>query len=443
MPNVTVLGVGSDNKTPTIWTVGGGFNQAAILKTAQSLANAITSAIGTTAVTPFTYTGTLPTSPGNANVLYVGSPTSPFGSAYSPISLTGSYYGVVDNGTNPVTITGNGNASGQFPVSIIAGTGGITYNNLLTGNSVVGAGTIVAAGGNNAITIQGSPATVGGFDILLDSGTNTIDAAAGNNSINAGTGNNAVTLGAGANYLNSNGSDTVIGGTGTDTINVQAGSVTYTGGSGGLLFQGGGLGQASSVVGGTGAVTAYGGLGGGYIKGGISETPNILIGQAGQTTLVSASNAGDSLFSAAGGDSLVGSSGGNDTFYSGGSGDTVAFGGGNDTFTAPNHFGPPFTFPSSISDVFQFNAASTHGGNDIINNFTVGADSISLTGYSVTSDTITLTNYKSSVNASVGVTVPGVTGAPGWNSVISLSDGTTITITNVTTLSHFTASGIS
>ncbi len=119
-----------------------------------------------------------------------------------------------------------------------------------------------------------------------------------------------VTLGGGAQFYQVAAGATVQAGSGSDTILASAGSVTVDGGAGKLLFVGGS--GASSVVGGSGSATIFTGAGGGSFAGG-SAGHNIFISQtaSGGVTLTGG-GAGDEIFASAGPTTFNGGPGGND-----------------------------------------------------------------------------------------------------------------------------------
>ena len=125
-----------------------------------------------------------------------------------------------------------------------------------------------------------------------------------------------VTLGGGAQFYQAAAGTTVSAGGGADTILASAGQVTVDGSSGSLLFIGGT--GASSVVGGSGSATIFGGSGGGSFGGG-SAGHNIFVSQAvaSASTTLTGGGAGDEMFVAAGPTTVNGGSGGGDIIVGG------------------------------------------------------------------------------------------------------------------------------
>jgi len=160
--------------------------------------------------------------------------------------------------------------------------------------------------------------------------------------------------------------------TGDDTRNTLTGTagsdvITGAGGSDSLL---GGAGH-DTIDGGTGGDTVEAGSGNDSVLGGTSV--DMIHGDAGDDTLRGGTGA-DTLYGGEGNDSLLGNTG-QDTLY-GGDGDDLMLGSqgrdlleggaGNDTIRG-----------GSLEDTFVF---ATGDGNDVISDFEVGVDTLSLTG---------------------------------------------------------------
>ena len=125
-----------------------------------------------------------------------------------------------------------------------------------------------------------------------------------------------VTLGGGAQFYQAAAGVTVQAGGGADTILASAGQVTVTGSSGTLLFVGGA--GASSVTGGSGSATVFGGSGGGsFAGGGAGHNIFILQSAASANTTLTGGGAGDEMFTAAGPTTVNGGSGGGDIVVGG------------------------------------------------------------------------------------------------------------------------------
>jgi hypothetical protein len=386
MPNVTVLGAGGSTVTVPLTT-------SQNLAIAEQLAGNLTASIlaGKT-VASQDVTPPLPAGKSGEFVkTQVGMTELPAG-----------YSNVVNVAPNAI-IFGSGDADQQ----ILSGTGNLTFT------SSAGSGTLVGGGGNNNITI--TVTDTGSWDINTDVGQNFIvDLGTGAASISPGMGVNFVELGGGRQYtVNSTGNDTVAGGTGAETVGVSGTfSDLVLGGASDLNFINGQ--GASTVLGETGSDTVFGSFGGGLYKGGTAGA-NSLTGGFGSATLQAGGNndtltAGpgsnpQALIAASGNETLNGQfSGGADTFYAGTGDADITLGFGADTV------------------VFTKGSA---GGSDTVNSFTSGPDKINLNGYP---------------SGEVS-TVLGNQTLAGGTVTTSLSDGTTITFTNLghlLTLSDFT-----
>ena len=171
---------------------------------------------------------------------------------------------IVVNGTGPVSVTGTGTSN----VSVIAGSGGLTFNaglNTTTGANPTGV-IVVAGDGNNVL---GTATGNGGAAFFqTGSGNDSIQAVRGFNTVEAGLGVNQIGTGNANDFVITTGSDLVVGNTvpgggGSDTIAaVGTGSATVFGGSSNLTFVSFSS-KASTVFGGTGSDTLFSGSSGG------------------------------------------------------------------------------------------------------------------------------------------------------------------------------------
>ncbi|WP_114860196.1 calcium-binding protein [Azospirillum brasilense] len=265
------------------------------------------------------------------------------------------------------------------PVTLI---GGIGNNQLLVANDQ--AGTILQAGtgvghtlvGGSGGQLLGTSTVDGGSATILGGvGADTVVAAAGNNVLTAGEGNNLIGLVGGNNQVFAAGNDTVIAGGGNATIGAGAGNavINVIGGSN-LVIGGSGNSTIASAAGNN---TLFGGSGNTTIAGGGGN--DLLIGSTSKT-----------------GNAVLGGFAGNDTLIGGVGNDTLFGGDGNDVFVFSTVFG---------------------GGKHVIGDFKAGTDLIAVQGYGLTA---------AQVAAKVTVT--------GGNSLISLSDGTQITVAGVSNL---------
>ena len=279
----------------------------------------------------------------------------------------------------PENLDQTGNGSLNF-----TGTGNDTLT-LGSGNDTIndaGSATILGGGGNNEITIGGGAASIGAAgnnDVTLTHSAVVTVSGGGNDTVHAAAGTEVDQLGNSNLNFVGQGNDTIFLGSGNDTI-TDAGAATVYGGAANFSFTGG-TGD-EQVVAGTGNATVTAG--------------------SGDATLIGGS--GDNLFTAGSGSTkiLAGGGGGHDTFIGGTGTDTMSGLG-------------------AASNVFEFDTAHA-GGSHTITDFTEGRDKIDLAGYD-----------------SAAALASATTG--GGNTILTLSDGTQITLTNFTGLkaSDFTS----
>jgi Ca2+-binding RTX toxin-like protein len=194
-------------------------------------------------------------------------------------------------------------------------------------------------------------------DVFLDrfgtSGDSLVDASdnLGGVEVELGRGEDTVTGGAGA--------DTIYAGAGDDIIDGGAGDNTISGASGDDLIVGGT--GSESLTGGSGLDTVRAGSGDDYIAGG-SGADN-LRGDAGNDSIYGGGG-DDSLYGQDGDDLLVGGSGADELL--GGAGDDTLFGGsGGDVFAFDNGFGQDVISDFRAND--QINLAADLNGSGIEN----------------------------------------------------------------------------
>jgi hypothetical protein len=428
---------------------------------------------------------------------YVQSALSAFqagvgGTSYVYTSPDGSYFGNYQPGyanfalvaaPQPDTITGNTIAlppgydalliegaglGGNVPVKITDGTGnhvllmGNAANDTIVangpddtmvggagGNTVFWASTTdtIYGGGNDTIITNLGPCEVttsyagrsvvfaGPNDNVLNlNGTDTVIAAGGpgaDDTVNAGNAGSDIVFAPGTGLLNFYGGDSpdiligyggtirMYGGSGNGSTMWCGGSAQaiYYGGAGNAVIIGGSGGLF--VQGGSGAVTVFAGSGSTIIQGapGPSE---FLVGEGASTITAAAGNlvwlvggANNSLVAGGGNATIWGAnSTGNNVFQAGSGPCTLSGGLGNDTFLGGT--GAALMLAGHGGDVFSFTNGLA-GGGDTIKDFNTGSDQIDLHGYS------------GFTNALVG-----------GSEVLSLSDGTTITLSGIGSLSGVT-----
>ncbi|PWC78130.1 hypothetical protein TSH64_28155 [Azospirillum sp. TSH64] len=269
-------------------------------------------------------------------------------------------------------------------------TGSAATNQIIAGNDVTGTtintttgtGTVIAGNASTQVGLVGDQNGNGGSYVVYGGPQNdTVLASSGSNTITGGAGSNVFGLAGGNNAVYAAGNDTVFATGGTNLI-------------------GGGTGN-STIVASSGTNTIFGGNG----------TSNIFA-QGGQSTVFAGSGVNqvfgidnNALYAVGGSSStntatIVGGNA-NDTLF-GGTGKSVMFGGGGENLFA-------------FSTVFG-------GGQTVIGDFNAsGANNkILIQGYSGVTSASLLSN----------ATVTG------GNTVITLTDNTTITVAGVTNLSQ-------
>jgi Ca2+-binding RTX toxin-like protein len=182
---------------------------------------------------------------------------------------------LVDSAAAQVTVFG-GARTGQI---VVAGSGGIAFN------AGAGAGTVLAAGGNNLISVYPG---AGAQNITTGDGNDTISALAGDNTIAGGAGSNLILVQGGNDLVNSSGTDLISAPDGNPTINAGTNAPTIFLGSGKARFNGG-AGNATIVVGSAAATLTSAGAdqlwmqaGGGVVN---SSRADTVIGGAGAITV--------------------------------------------------------------------------------------------------------------------------------------------------------------
>ena len=271
-----------------------------------------------------------------------------------------------------------------------------------------------SGGGSTAQTVQITGQSSGGSEafVIDTSGLPTgstvqldnIEFAAivGNATVNGGAGQNYV-VGDDASQFISLGAedDTLAGGGGNDTVGSAWGEDIVYGNQG-----------ADYVFGGAGMDTLYGGQDGDTVFGGNDN--DVVYGNLGNDTLSGGEN-DDVLFGGQNEDIVYGNTGndtlngnlGNDTLLGGQGNDLISGGAGNDQLHG-NH-GNDTLAGGDGADTFVFTFA---GGNDQVNDFQAGTDSLSFaSGLEVTSGTETAGTTTLMLTDGGTVTLVGVTKA--------------------------------
>ncbi len=395
---------------------------------------------------------------GALNVLASGAATTVFGGAGRLVYQGGNGNGVIATGSGGGTITtGSGqnqvllagganlvNAHGQDTVAastgadtVFANAGVLAYGgnggqlNFIGGgqaSTVVGGGgsvTVYGGSGNGGVVYGGTGAT----ELVGGAGTSTFVGGQGTAMIYGGSGNGDVVYAGGGptEFVGGAGSGTFVGGGGGATVYggsgnggvvyAGAGATEFVGGAGAGTFVGGNT--AVLVFGGAGGGTIFGGSGGGQFFGANAATV-IEVGTGASTVTASDGNAvfltgsANNLIAAGGGNvTLVGgTSGGNNTIFAGSGADQLGGGLGNDDFLAGN--GRATLSGGGGANLYSF-VNGQAGGADVITDFHRGTDRLSLQGYG---------------GAAASQALAGAVHS-GGATVLSLADGTSVTLQNV------------
>lgn len=290
------------------------------------------------------------------------------------------------------------------------------------------------------VQVSGVTGTGGGAAMFLgaNGGVYAVTTAAGTTFLTPVGGAVAVSASASGNdVINSRGSDTITAGGGTDVVYASGAAATVNGGAGTLIFVAGG--GNYSVGGGGSTAILYGGAGLDTLIG-AGGTGSILVAGAGNATLVGGSGSGAVMFGGVGTTTFFGSVGGSDTMIGGVGNNTfttthgdIVFGGpatANDTF---NLTGGEIVVEGNGSDTVTFYAgASTVFGGAGATAFTAAVGSgvnASVIGFTA-ADHLTLAGASASVVASA--VAQAATGS--YGTMLSLADGTRLTLFGVTSL---------
>ena len=411
MPNITV------GAAATNYTLFYTSNDA--LAAASALANAITAAENSGALTSFQYSSGIlapqPTS-GYGGVAAFAGPTN------GAVFVDGADSVIIDaSATGPTSIQG-GAAGGAF----IGGMGlagapiNISYTNITpTGNAT---DYIAILDGNNYVQTNTYGAG-GNYIIETGSGNDSINVLFGNSTINAGTGRNVLNFGSGNNLIYSEGFDTITGssvGGGADTVNIGSGQTSINSGTSNFLINdtspnpllvtlGFGTdtinmmaGSAGATVVGISSRTTFTGVGQ-IVGGDVSTGDFITITGAGSATVV-ATNARETVNGSA--------ATGNNSYTAGTGNDTLMADLGADTLTGASGASALALLVSGTGagTTFAFTSGKA-GGADTISGFKA-ADTLSFTGYG-------------------GTPLAGAV-TTGGSTMVTLSDGTKLTINGVT-----------
>jgi hypothetical protein len=367
--------------------------------------------------------------------------------ANSIVAVPPGYSALLAQGTTPVWLT-DGGAGGTL---LVGNNGDDTISSSGIGDTLVGGtgnteffanfSTDIFGGGNDTIiTGEGNDLITTSYDghsiVWLGPEQNNV-VSQGYDTVLAGPGNGAndtiwavqsdtvFTANVGSTLvITGNGPTAIIAGLGTADVRggIGNGSVLFANSASFVQFQGGagsavvvgGSGEMS-VGGGAGALTVFGGTGNTIIQG--APGPSFFLMGDGASTITAATGnhvwlvgaANESLVAAGGNVIFNGANSAGDNLMQAGSGPVTMYG-GHGTDTMVGGAGDAIFVDGSGSDVFSFTDGLS-GGSDTVANFSVSNDRILLNGYA-------------GYNASV------VNGSE----VISLSDGTHIQLTGITSM---------
>lgn len=318
-----------------------------------------------------------------SNTDSVGATTA--GSVSNVVGVSSIYSSVVVQAPGALTLNGSGATTTNYLL------GASSNVDLFTGT---GMNSVVAAGGTDTINMLGTTA------VTVSAGDDTVKTYAGSNTVVA-TGSASVYAGTPIGYA---GSVDFINGSVAGSMNAGAGKATVFGGNGGGTFIGGTSGS-NSLVGGNGSVFLVGG----------GNNDTLVAGGGGATS----SSGANYLFAGAGNETLMATSVTGTNLFSAGSGSDVMMGSGKDTQYFFGSTGSATMTGSTMtgsSNIFFFGTSGNSGGNDVITNFGKTSQLFAVDGTNI-----------------AAITQVTTSGSPG--ALVTLSDGTHITLTGVSAAS--------
>ena len=409
MPGITV---GGANGATLNYTSGDA------VAAANALATQITTNLGNGSFTSFNYTGNSTIAPeptsGSGGVVNFTEPTT------APVFVNGADQAIIISANGPVSVQG-----GAVGVTLVAGAGlagaalNVSYTNITPSGSATDQ--IAILGGNNII--QTATFGTGNYNVQTGDGNDSVSILLGNSTVNPGTGHNVVNVGSGSNVIYSEGFDSITGavsGGGSDTVNIGSGQTSINPGTSNFLVNDSSANPFAITLG-SGTTTVNFGAG----ASGVITAPNSSATITGVGTVVAhPTSTGDSYIVTGAANANIVAGAQNETIAGGGSSGNEVFraGTGNDTLIA----GPGAAVLSGaigagasallvsgtgLSTTFAFVNGQFGGGSDTISGFK-SSDVLSLTGY--------------------GSNPQGTALTSGGNTVLTLNDGTTITIAGAT-----------
>ncbi len=405
-------------------SVGGGLGTSLnstssdAVNAATVLASQITNNLTNGTFTNFAYTGGGPVAP---------QPSSGFGGV---ASFTQPTFGPVfiDGADQAVVVTGNGGdyiQGGAAGGTFLAGAGApgalvnVSYTNITPSGNLIDQ--IAVLGGNNLL--QSATFGTGNYNVSTGNGSDSISLLNGNATVNAGTGSNIVNVGPYNSLVYSEGYDTITGavsGGGSDTVDIGSGQTSINPATSNFLVNDSSPNSLLVTLGSATTTIVFGGEGQGVIDG-----PNSTATITGAGTVAAQpTSTGDSYTVSGGANANIvagaqnatvngSASTGNEVYRAGTGNDTLIAGSGAAILSGA--VGPSATAllvsGTGLSTTFAFVAGQFSGGSDTISGFKA-SDVLSFAGY--------------------GANPQGTPTTVGGNTVITLPDNTTITITGAT-----------
>jgi hypothetical protein len=392
------------------------------LAVAQALAAQITGGLASGGYTSLTYdsssmSAVAPVPAAGLGVVTFSAPTQYTASGQAVSVYVGATDQVIiDEANGPTSIQG-GAAGGVFlgGAGLAGAARNVTYTNITPSGTLTD--DIAILGGNNLI--QTATTGTGNYDVNTGSGNDTVNILAGDATINAGTGYNQINLGPGNSLIYSEGFDTITGssvGGGSDTVEIGSGQTSINSGTSSFLVDDRSPNGLLVTLGfGVDTINFDAGNGGGTVRGISSAAQFTGVGTLTGTDAstgdgITVSGAGSATISAAGAAETISGAGssGSNLFNAGSGNDTLIAGAGPTTLAGGT--GTTLMQSGTGADTFLFSS----GGHslDAISGFKA-SDVLQFDGFGITSV---------------------ATKAAGGGTIISLPDGTQVTLLGVASL---------
>lgn len=356
--------------------------------------------------------------PGSSdNVVIWGDTEAPSSGGHGPSVLS---FGTVESSVSVFDPT-----RGTAAIATYANISELDIANTPDGPLVVQVSGVTGTGSGGAAGFAG--ANNGVYAVGTASGTTFLTQAGGAAAVSASASGNDV--------INSRGTDTIAAGGGTDVVYASGPAATVTGGAGTLIFVAGS--GNYNAGGGASVAILYGGAGADTLTG-AAGTGSVLVAGAGNATLSGGAGSGAVMFGGLGTTSFFGGAGGHDTMIGGAgnnsftttAGDIVFGGPANDSF---NLTGGEIVVEGGGADTTTFYAgASTVFGGTGASTFEVATGTgvnASVIGFTA-ADHLTLVG----VTAAAAATAVAQAATGAYGTMLSLSDGTRLTLFGVAAL---------